>query len=68
MLLYTVITTSLSTPRDGSQIETYNLGGNLKYPTGIYIDGEGNRFIASNGSDYVHIADSKGHTDMFKKC
>ena len=46
--------------RDGSQIETYNLGGNLKYPTGIYIDGEGNRFIASNGSDYVHIADSKG--------
>ena len=46
--------------QDGRQIKTYNLGGKLKNPTGIYIDGEGNRLIGAGNSNQVHIADPTG--------
>ena len=44
--------------QDGKQIETYNLGDELRSPVGIYIDCKGNRFICDSG--YVYIADSRG--------
>ncbi len=43
--------------QEGKEIGLYDLGGNLSHPTGIYIDGEGNRLISSQGSAKVHIAD-----------
>ena len=54
--------------QDGSQIETYNLGGKLQYPTGICVDGIGNRLIGTYGVRFlgtysagqVYIADSAG--------
>ena len=45
--------------QDGRQIKTYNLGGKLQGPRGIYIDDEGNRLI-SDISSKVHITNAKG--------
>ena len=42
----------------GKQIETYDFGGRLKGPRGIYIDGDGNRFVCGKG--LLFIADSTG--------
>ena len=44
---------------DGNLIDTYDLGGRLQYPQGIYIDGEGNRFLGTHNGP-VHIADPTG--------
>ena len=35
--------------QDGKQIETYDFGGRLQNPRGIYIDGDGNRFACGTG-------------------
>ena len=43
--------------QDGTQIETYSYGDKFN-PSGIYIDGEGNRFICANW--YVYITDPCG--------
>ena len=43
--------------QDGTQIETYSYDDRFN-PTGIYIDGEGNRFICDGW--YVHITDPNG--------
>ena len=45
--------------KDGNLINKYNLGGRFRYPTAIYIDGEGNRLIGTY-SGVVHIADPTG--------
>ena len=50
--------------QDGKQIETYNFGGRLKSPKGIYIDGDGNRFAC--GTE-LFIADSTGELISSKK-
>ena len=43
--------------QDGTQIETYRYDDKFN-PIGIYIDGEGNRFICANW--YVYITDPSG--------
>ena len=43
--------------QDGTQIETYSYGRTFN-PSGIYIDGEGNRFICANWR--VYITDPSG--------
>ena len=43
--------------QDGTQIETYSYDDTFN-PTGIYIDGEGNRFICANWG--VYITDPSG--------
>ena len=47
--------------RDGRQklIDTYNMGGKLQHPTGIHIDGRGNRLIGTS-SNQVHITNQTG--------
>ena len=44
--------------QEGKQIKTYDFGGRLKSPSGIYIDGDGNRFACGVG--LFLIADSTG--------
>ena len=44
--------------QDGEQIETYNFGGKLQGPRGIYIDGDGNRFVY--GAGLLIVVDSTG--------
>ena len=46
--------------QDGRQIKTYNLGGKLQGPRGIYIDDGGNRIISAYSSKEVHITDAEG--------
>ena len=43
--------------QEGQELGTYNLDGNLQSPTGIYIDGEGNKLISAQGNSKVYIAD-----------
>ena len=50
--------------QDGKQIETYDFGGRLKSPRGIYIDGDGNRF--ASGTEFF-IADSTGELISSRK-
>ena len=44
--------------QDGKQIETYDFGGRLKSPIGIYIDGDGNTF--TYGAGLFIVVDSTG--------
>ena len=44
--------------QEGQALGTYNLDGNLQYPSGIYIDGEGNKLISALSNSQVHIADA----------
>ena len=45
--------------KDGRQIDTYNMEGKLHHPTGIHIDGRGNRLIGTS-SNQVHITNQTG--------
>ena len=65
--------------QDGKQIETYDFGGRLKSPGGIYIDGDGNRFASGAelflidgngfacGTGLFLIADSTGELISSRK-
>ena len=44
--------------QEGKDMGSYNLDGNLSHPTGIYIDGEGNRLISAYNVGMVYIADA----------
>ena len=47
---------------DGTPLgnETYNQGGNMRYPSGIFIDHEDNRFIAEGCNNSVRILGPTG--------
>ena len=51
--------------QDGQQIETYDFGGRLQGPRGIYVDDDGNRF--SCGVGLFLIADSTGELISSRK-
>ena len=42
---------------DGTPLgnETYNQGGNMRYPSGIFIDDEDNKLIAEGGNNSIRI-------------
>ena len=47
---------------DGTPLgnETYNQGGNMQYPTGIFIDHEDNKFIAEGNNNSIRILGPTG--------
>ena len=44
----------------GGRVQTINISVNLKYPTGLATDKEGNLYVADTGADKVLIVSTKG--------